>query len=241
MRDALENVIRRLAALPRSADGDVLCLRAEDDLAQVRGWQYSHPTRYEREALMKRVLALHVAVANLEQGIVASTPHGLLLAGASALLGERAWGGRPALGTDPPFTAPNSIDSARSVDRKPDAVAPADKQPERLHRGEAHRQANLRLRCPRCGDKVRRAWTDWVVFPLFIPCLAGCAYWWLSDSPKGVFGFFAKYLPIIAAMAVLAMAMDRRRCSCGWRGPADACRTDETKSSVVKIEHEGRG
>ena len=93
----------------------------------------------------------------------------------------------------------------------------------------------LPLRCPKCSNEVRRSWTDWVVLPLFVPCLAGCVYWWLDDTSKNVFGLLTLYLPVTAAATVLALVVNGRRCSCGWSGPAEACqRSKDGQAGVSK-------
>ena len=67
MRNVLEGVLHRLAGAPPTSESERLRQRASGYLREVDGWRYSHPTRHEREALMKRVLALHDEVARLEQ------------------------------------------------------------------------------------------------------------------------------------------------------------------------------
>ncbi len=61
--DAIDVVLRRLATLPPSPEVEELRARAEVCLEKAQVWQHSTPTPEEREALMKRVLGLHVAIA----------------------------------------------------------------------------------------------------------------------------------------------------------------------------------
>jgi hypothetical protein len=44
-----------------------LRLKAGDCLQQLDGWQHSEPTTEQREALLKKVLALHTALAKIER------------------------------------------------------------------------------------------------------------------------------------------------------------------------------
>jgi len=67
VRDAIEVVLRRLSTLPPSPEVEELRLRAEDCLQQANGWAHQAPTVEQREAVMKRALALHSAVARLER------------------------------------------------------------------------------------------------------------------------------------------------------------------------------
>jgi hypothetical protein len=69
---AIGVVLRRLSALPPSSEVKALRPRAEDYLQQVRDWQHSPRTSQAWDALMMRVLGLHVAVAKLERGTTAN-------------------------------------------------------------------------------------------------------------------------------------------------------------------------
>jgi hypothetical protein len=60
-------VLRRLSTLRSSPDVEDLRLKAESHLQKAQLWPHSKPTPEEREMLMKRVLAIHVAVAKLER------------------------------------------------------------------------------------------------------------------------------------------------------------------------------
>ena len=78
--EAIDVVLRHLEALPRSDRTEQLQAWVLECLVQAEQWSASPPTDREREGLMKRVLALHVAVTKLERdaslapgdGVVAS-------------------------------------------------------------------------------------------------------------------------------------------------------------------------
>jgi hypothetical protein len=70
-RDAIGVVLRRLIALPLSPEVQALLPRAEEYLRQAQAWRQSPRspwTAREWDALMVRVLGLHVAVTKLERG-----------------------------------------------------------------------------------------------------------------------------------------------------------------------------
>lgn len=67
VKDSIEIVLRRLAALRPSREVEVLRAKAQEKLREADGWKVSPPTSGEREKLMRRVLALHVAEAGLER------------------------------------------------------------------------------------------------------------------------------------------------------------------------------
>jgi hypothetical protein len=67
VRHAIEVVLRRLSLVPPSPAVDELRLKAGDCLQQAQGWQCGKPTTEQWEALMKRVLALHIELAKLER------------------------------------------------------------------------------------------------------------------------------------------------------------------------------
>jgi len=70
-RDAIGVVVRRLCALPPSPQVQELLPRVEECLQQTQAWrQWPRTPRGAREwdALMVRVLGLHVAVTKLERG-----------------------------------------------------------------------------------------------------------------------------------------------------------------------------
>jgi hypothetical protein len=67
LRDAVEVVMRRLSVLPPSPEVEELRTRAEDCRRQVEGRKQLAPTAAQREAVMKHVLGLHVALSKLER------------------------------------------------------------------------------------------------------------------------------------------------------------------------------
>jgi hypothetical protein len=67
VRDSLAVVLRRLSTLPLTPETEQLGLEVSDCLQQAKGWELSPPSVEHREALMKRVLAIHTAVARLER------------------------------------------------------------------------------------------------------------------------------------------------------------------------------
>jgi len=69
IRDAVEVVLRRLLALSPSPEVEALRAKAEDYLREAEVWSKSPPTVEARERLMKSVLKLHVAVAELEREV----------------------------------------------------------------------------------------------------------------------------------------------------------------------------
>jgi hypothetical protein len=64
---AIDVVLRRLSALPATREVDELRARAEEYVREADGWKVSRPSSEQREDLMKRVLALHIAVVALER------------------------------------------------------------------------------------------------------------------------------------------------------------------------------
>jgi hypothetical protein len=67
VQQAIDIVVRRLSALPRTPIADALLARALEHQRQVEEWAKAPPAPQEREQLMKRVLALHVEVTTLER------------------------------------------------------------------------------------------------------------------------------------------------------------------------------
>ena len=67
VRAAIDVVLRRLERLATSDRTEQLGVWVEECLRETDRWQASLPTPRERDALMKRVLALHVEVTNLER------------------------------------------------------------------------------------------------------------------------------------------------------------------------------
>jgi hypothetical protein len=69
VKDAIEVVARRLAALPPSTEVDELRLKVDESRREADDWKLSPPNAEERERLMRRVLRLHVAAAKVERQI----------------------------------------------------------------------------------------------------------------------------------------------------------------------------
>jgi hypothetical protein len=67
VRDALDIVLRRLAALPSSPEIEELRAKAEDFRKEAEAWTTTPVAADARERLMKQVLKLHVDVARLER------------------------------------------------------------------------------------------------------------------------------------------------------------------------------
>jgi hypothetical protein len=67
VKDSIDDIVRRLSALPSSQDTDALRARADEYLREQDAWSPSRPSPMEKERLMKRVLALHLDVAKLER------------------------------------------------------------------------------------------------------------------------------------------------------------------------------
>jgi hypothetical protein len=62
---AIRTAAKPLSTLPESSDVRVLRDMAADFEKTVRGWKPAPPRSEERELMMKRVLALNIAVAKL--------------------------------------------------------------------------------------------------------------------------------------------------------------------------------
>jgi hypothetical protein len=62
VRDAMDVVVRRLAALPSSPEIEELRVKAESFRQEANGWTSVHPGAEDRERLMKHVLKLHIDV-----------------------------------------------------------------------------------------------------------------------------------------------------------------------------------
>jgi hypothetical protein len=67
VRKAIAVVLRHLESLPPSDGKQQLRGLVQDCLREADGWATTRPADREREALMKRLLALHVAVTRLER------------------------------------------------------------------------------------------------------------------------------------------------------------------------------
>jgi hypothetical protein len=66
VRDAARVVLRHLDALPRSDERERLRTVVLDCTRNAEDWSASPPTARDVDALMKRLLAVHVQVARLE-------------------------------------------------------------------------------------------------------------------------------------------------------------------------------
>jgi hypothetical protein len=67
VKEAIEDVLRRLSALASTPEIDGLRALAEGYLREAGAWSASHPAAEEKERLMKRLLKLHSEVARLER------------------------------------------------------------------------------------------------------------------------------------------------------------------------------
>ena len=63
--EALEVALVELAKLPESAETEALVTRGFEHSREVKAWADKVPTPEQREALMKKVLGLHMAVSRL--------------------------------------------------------------------------------------------------------------------------------------------------------------------------------
>ena len=71
VHDAAQVVLRRLDGLQRSHEQEQLQVWTEECVREAERWgaaSASTPTSRDLDALMKRLLAVHVAVATLERG-----------------------------------------------------------------------------------------------------------------------------------------------------------------------------
>jgi hypothetical protein len=66
VHDAAKVVFRHLEALPRSREQERLHTTVQDCLTTADGWGTSPPAPRDIDALMKRLLQVHVQVARLE-------------------------------------------------------------------------------------------------------------------------------------------------------------------------------
>jgi hypothetical protein len=67
VQEAIDVVLRHLECLPTSDRAELLRAWVQECVLETEPWSVSPPTDREREGLMKRILALHVAVTNLER------------------------------------------------------------------------------------------------------------------------------------------------------------------------------
>jgi hypothetical protein len=68
IQEAVETVLRLLERLPSSNATERLRVRLLDCAQDAEMWSASSPTPHELDVLLKRVLALHAEVTNLERG-----------------------------------------------------------------------------------------------------------------------------------------------------------------------------
>lgn len=67
LRDAIAVILRSLATLPPSPEGEDLKAKAEECLAAVKGWSRFPPAPEERDRISKSVLKVHAEVAKLQR------------------------------------------------------------------------------------------------------------------------------------------------------------------------------
>jgi hypothetical protein len=67
VQEAIDVVLRHLECLPTSDRAELLRAWVQDCMRETEQWTASPPTDREREGLMKRLLALHVAVTKIER------------------------------------------------------------------------------------------------------------------------------------------------------------------------------
>jgi hypothetical protein len=67
VREAIDVVLRHLEALPPSDRREQLRAGIRECLQESQQWDVLSPTDRERDGLMKRLLAVHVAVTKLER------------------------------------------------------------------------------------------------------------------------------------------------------------------------------
>ena len=67
VKEAIDDILRRLSALPLSAEVSEIRVRCEHVARESETWSGEYPPRKEKEDLMRRVLDLHHDVARLER------------------------------------------------------------------------------------------------------------------------------------------------------------------------------
>jgi hypothetical protein len=67
IREAIDVVLRHLERLPSSDTTERLQLHLQDCMQETEMWSTALPTRRELDAVMKRVLALHIEVTRVER------------------------------------------------------------------------------------------------------------------------------------------------------------------------------
>ena len=63
--DALEEALSILAGLPESPESEALVQKGFVLQREIKAWSDSPPSSEAREAMMRRVLALHIAISQL--------------------------------------------------------------------------------------------------------------------------------------------------------------------------------
>jgi hypothetical protein len=74
VREAIDVLFRRLERVPSSARAGELHAAVRDCMRRAGEWSASPPPDRERDALMKRVLELHVELSNLERPVPVAMP-----------------------------------------------------------------------------------------------------------------------------------------------------------------------
>ncbi len=65
--EALEDALAQLAKLPESAETEALLTKGFELQREVKSWDDKPATSQQREAMMKKVLSLHIAISRLMQ------------------------------------------------------------------------------------------------------------------------------------------------------------------------------
>jgi hypothetical protein len=84
VREAIDVLFRRLERVPSSDGTEELRAAVRDCMRRAGQWSASPPPDRERDALMKRVLELHVELTNLERPVPLATAQQLSVNDATA-------------------------------------------------------------------------------------------------------------------------------------------------------------
>jgi hypothetical protein len=84
VRQAIDVLFRRLERVPSSDKTEELRVSVRDCMRRAGEWSASPPPDRERDALMKRVLELHVELTKLERPVPLATAQRLSMNGATA-------------------------------------------------------------------------------------------------------------------------------------------------------------
>ena len=76
VRDAIDTVLRHLEGVPPSDRTKLLRAWVLDCMRETEQWSASPPTDREAELVMKRVLALHVAVTTMKRSALLAVVKG---------------------------------------------------------------------------------------------------------------------------------------------------------------------